>query len=222
MIRIATLRCLRSCCGVTIPIRVTASAAIRSFTFFCACCQQSACSSGSRVSSHGFALATSASGWLTTLRIASSCHTQTPNATEKATTQMTIRVRSSVRCSTIERRSSCPMGFSRVAMAALPAARGALGLALADDLAVEGRRLALRAAERGRYVRAVVAGPLLVRPARHRVLEILDAAAELAAELREALAAHDHEHDEQNDGELERAEPGDEGDGHGVRVQVRE
>ncbi len=93
--------------------------AIRSFTFFCACCQQSAFSSGSRVSSHGFLFATSASGWLTMSRIRSSCHRQKPKATVKAMTQMTIRVRSSVRCSTIERRSSCPMGLSFVAMAVL-------------------------------------------------------------------------------------------------------
>src|SRR5215218_6601892 len=127
-----------------------------------------------------------------------------------------MRVRSSVRCSTMERRSSCPMGLSLVAMAVLPGAAGPLRLALAHDLAVERRCLVVGAAERRLHVRAVVVLPLLVRPAGHGVLELLDAAAELPAQLREALASHDDEHDQQDDDELERAEPGDEGDGHGV------
>ena len=93
--------------------------AIFSFSRFCACCQQSACSSGSRVSSHGLPDCASTSGWLTMCRIRSSCHRQMPATTTKLSTQMMIRVRSSSRCSTIDSRSSCAIGFSFVAMVLL-------------------------------------------------------------------------------------------------------
>ncbi len=100
-----------------------AAAASFSLTRFCACCQQSACSSGSRVSSHGLPDCASTSGWLTIFRIRSSCHRQMPATTTKLSTQMMIRVRSSSRCSTIDSRSSCAIGLSFVAMVLLRAER---------------------------------------------------------------------------------------------------
>jgi hypothetical protein len=110
--------CARSV-GSSVADRASDSAvdAIRSLTRFCAACQHAVCSSGSRVSSHGLELCAFSSGSLTTFRIRSSCHRQTPKTIPNATMQMMMRVRSSSRCSTSERRSSCPMGLSRVAVA---------------------------------------------------------------------------------------------------------
>src|SRR5690349_9835800 len=80
---------------------------------------------------------------------------QTPVAAMKATRQTTMRTRSSVRCSTRLSRSSWPTWRSAVAMVRRC---GYLARrALANDLAVNRRLLALGAAERGLGVATILA-----------------------------------------------------------------
>ena len=139
---------------------------------------------------------------------------------------MMTRVRSSSRCSTSERRSSCPMGFSRVAMA-LPLARSRT---------------------RGRYERSRTTSPSSGvsspsgRPSaawrrcgwrrrRRRtacrpcaVTESLNSRMpppSCRPECGQPLAADDDQHDQQDDGQLERAQAGDECVRHGVSAPTR-
>src|SRR3954451_18028234 len=90
-----------------------------------------------------------------------SCHRQTAKAIANVATQMMIRVRSSSRCSTSERRSSCPTGFSFEAIATYRACgKGrwkCASAALVDDLAVHGAALrALAGGQRGRLLAVLV------------------------------------------------------------------
>src|SRR4051794_39078694 len=108
---------------------------------------------------------------------------QTPVAAKKATRQTTMRTRSSVRCSTRLSRSSWPTWRSAVAMV-----RGCdylAGGALANDLAVKRRLLALGTAQRrlGRLaIGAIVVVVIVVVAAAlaaDRLLELTHSGAEL-------------------------------------------
>src|ERR687896_2525280 len=100
------------------------------------------------------------------------------------------------------------MGFSRVAIALRYSGPRAPSGALPHHLAVDRLLLAAgRTAERRLGVALVV--PLGLGPVRDGVLEPTHAFAQLAAERRQPPAADDHQHDQQDDGELERPETGD-------------
>ena len=116
---------------------------------------------------------------------------------------MMIRVRSSSRCSTSESRSSCPMGFSRVAMALRRGdARRARLSERSRMTSPSTRRRPRRSGrpERGRRLGASVV--VVVLRVGLRVTESLNSrmpVAELAAERGQPAAADDHEHDQQDD-----------------------
>ena len=123
------------------------------YSRFCACWNAAVRSSGSSLP---LVNADFSSGRSRISRIASFCQKQKPNATTNAARQMMIRVRSSSRCSTRLRRSSCAIGRSAVAMARCGSrALAARALALVDDLAVD-RRGVVGATERSVGLLAVV------------------------------------------------------------------
>src|SRR5690349_7158901 len=135
---------------------------------------------------------------------------QTPVAAMKATRQTTMRTRSSVRCSTRLSRSSWPTWRNAVAM--VRRCGYLAGRALAHDLALERRLLALGTAESrlgGPAVRAIVFVVVVVAAlAADRILALAHSGAELLAQAGPPLGAEDEEHDHQNDDQLHGTDVG--------------
>src|SRR3954454_12363217 len=128
---------------------------------------------------------------------------QTLVAAMKATRQTTMRTRSSVRCSTRLSRSSWPTWRSAVAMVRRCGylARSAL----ANDLAVNRRLLALGAPQRRlglAAIRAVVVFVVVAALAADRLLELTHSGAELLAQTGQPLGPENEEHDHQHDDQL--------------------
>src|SRR5829696_6752139 len=126
----------------------------------------------------------SGSGSLRMSRIRWFCQAQRPKATPNASRAMTIRLRSSSRCSTTDSRSSCEIGLMRRMRAlALGLLLGRLGgdwLGLLGALLGGGRQLVL-----------VLAG--------HRVLELAHTPTQRTPEIGQPLGPEDDQHDDQDD-----------------------
>src|SRR5262249_17792593 len=144
------------------------------------------------------------------------CHMHNAVVAASASSEMMIRTRSSVRCSTRLSRSSWETGRSLRAMEPQMTRALARGT-LADDLALERSLLALGAPERGldlapvggavRAALAVLVVVVLVL-ATDRVLELAHPRTELLAQAGQALGPEDQEHDHQNDDQLHGSDVG--------------